>query len=489
MIFSRPRFQLQVDSKPPSTLRASVALGCVLALAACAQLPEMGPPPQIKPAGGWAVEQSLGAPAQDWPTDNWWQAYGDAQLDQLIAEAVEAAPSLRIAQARLHCAEAGMQMTDSASSLQVSANASASEDKQTYNLLVPQQQLPQGWNDYGRMTLNFSWDLDFWGRNRAALAAATSELEAQRAELAQARLMLAAGVAANYAELSRLYANRETAVKALEIRQKTSGLFAQRFANGLETRGSVRDADARRAMAEGALLAVDEQIALQRNRIAALLGAGPDRGLAITAPTLKLDRGFGLPGSLSVNLLGRRPDVVAARLRAEAAAKRIDASRAEFYPNVNLAGFFGVHSLGLEHLFKSGSDTGSIGPAISLPIFNGGRLKAQLKGSRSDYDAAVAGYDATVAHALQEVADNAVSQKALGQRLLKAEEAVAAATEAHRVVRNRYEGGLANYLEVLSAEDNLLNSLNAQTNLRALSFTLDIDLQRTLGGGYQVAQR
>ncbi|MFZ2388381.1 MAG: multidrug transporter, partial [Polaromonas sp.] len=98
-------------------------------------------------------------------------------------------------------------------------------------------------------------------------------------------------------------------------------------------------------------------------------------------------------------------------------------------------------------------------------------------------------YNAAVARALQEVADNAVSQKALGQRLLKAQEAVDAATEAHRVARNRYEGGLANYLEVLSAEDGLLGSLSAQTNLRSLSFTLDIGLQRALGGGYQVALR
>jgi outer membrane protein TolC len=156
---------------------------------------------------------------------------------------------------------------------------------------------------------------------------------------------------------------------------------------------------------------------------------------------------------------------------------------------VNLTAFLGVQSLGLDHLFKSGSDIGSIGPAISLPIFNGGRLKAQYKARRADYDEAVASYNDAVARALREVADNAVSQKALGQQLLKVDEAVAAAAEAHRIASNRYEGGLSNYLEVLLAEDNLLNSMNAQTNLRSRSFTLDISLQCALGGGYQVAQR
>lgn len=460
-----------------------------LLLGACAALPELGQPSTLRSADSWQSNQSLSAPLQTWPSEHWWAAYGDPQLDALINEALEGAPSLRVAEARVQRALAGAQLADSANAPQLSANGSVDETKQTYNLLVPQHQLPQGWNDYGRLTLDFQWQLDFWGRNRAALAAATSEVQAQQAELAQARLLLTTGVAAHYAELSRLHANRDTAAKALEIRQKTAELFARRFANGLETRGSVRDADARRAMAEGNLLAIDEQLALQRNRLATLLGAGPDRALHITRPSLQLDRGFGLPPELKADLLGRRPDIVAARLRVEAATRRIDVAQADFYPNVNLAGFFGVHALGLDHLFKSGSDTGSIGPAISLPIFNGGRLKAQYRGSRADYELAVAVYHDTISHALQEVADNAISQQALGQQLAKAEEAVEAASEAHRVASNRYQGGLATYLEVLSAEDGLLASLNARTNLRALSCTLDIGLQRALGGGYQLAQR
>lgn len=465
------------------------ALCTALFLAGCAQLPDVGTPPHPRKFDALQSSASLKAPAADWPAEQWWTAYGDPQLNALIEEALSDAPDVTAAAARLQRADAVTQIAGSTLKPQVSANAAITEDKLSYNFLTPRAMTPSGWNDYGRASLDFRWELDFWGKNRSALAAATSELEAGRAEFAQTRLMLAAGIAANYAELSRLHANRETAAKAVEIRQKTATLFAQRFDNGMETRGSMRDADARRAVAEGALLALDEQIALQRNRLAALLGAGPDRGLSIAAPTLKLDRGFGLPSELSVNLLGRRPDVVAARLQAEAQASRIEQKKAEFYPNINLSAFVGVQSLGLDMLTKGGSGIGSIGPAISLPIFSGGRLQGELRGAHAGYAEAVANYNAAVARALQEVADNAVSQKALGQRLLKAQEAVDAATEAHRVARNRYEGGLANYLEVLSAEDGLLGSLSAQTNLRSLSFTLDIGLQRALGGGYQVAQR
>ncbi len=469
--------------------RTSLTALALVACAACAQLPEQGSRAELRAPDSWATTQSLAASARDWPADEWWQAYGDPQLDALVAEALQGAPSLRVAEARLRQAEAGAGMARAANAPQLAANTNLSEAKQSYNYLQPQQMLPQGWNDYGRLSLDFSWELDFWGRNRAALAAATSALEAQRAELLQSRLVLAAGVASQYAELSRLHANRDTALKALEIREKTAGLIASRHANGLETRGGLRDADARRALAEAQVLALDEQLALQRHRLAALLGAGPDRALTITRPTLDLAQGFGLPAELGADLLGRRPDVVAARLRAEAAAKQVDAARAEFYPNVNLVGFIGLHSLGLDQLFKSGSDTGSVGPAISLPIFNGGRLKARYRGREAEYEAAVALYNDTVTRALREVADNAVSQRALHQRLRKTDEAVAAATEAHQVASNRYAGGLATYLEVLSAEDGLLTSLNARTNLHTLSLSLDVDLQRALGGGYQLVQR
>lgn len=475
-----------------ATPRLAPPLAAVCAavfLAGCAQLPELSESPVPKKADAFASSVSLQAAPAPWPTEQWWMAYGDPQLNALIDEALADSPDLAAAAARLQQAQAMTQVVGSALKPQVSANAAITEDKLSYNHLIPRTPATAGFNDYGRATIDLRWELDFWGKNRAALAAATSELEASQAVLAQTRLVLAAGIAANYAELSRLYANRDTARKSVEIRSKTAALFAERFAKGLETRGSVRDADARRASAEGALLAVDEQIALQRNRLAALLGAGPDRGLQIAAPALKLDRSLGLPAELALNLLGRRPDVVAARLMVEGQEGRIAQKKAEFYPNVNLSALVGVQSLGLDMLGQGGSGIASFGPAISLPLFSGGRLQGELRGAQARHAQAVAQYNSTVARALQEVADAAVSQKALGQRLLKAQEAVDAASEAHRVARRRYDGGLATYLEVLSAEDGLLASLNAQTNLRSLSFTLDIDLQRALGGGYQTAQR
>jgi NodT family efflux transporter outer membrane factor (OMF) lipoprotein len=455
------------------------------ALGACASLPGKVPLPAIEPQSAHASAQSFAASAGDWPAQGWWKGYGDAQLDALIAEGLAGSPSVAGAEARLRRAQAFQAQSRGALAPQVSGNAATTEQKQSYNYLSPPAMTPQGWNDYGRASLDFSWEIDFWGKNRAALAAATSEAAAAGAEADQARLALSTAIASGYAELARLYSAHDTAAAARELRTRTAALFAKRFDNGLETRGSVRQADSRRASSEAEVLALEEQIALQKNRLAALLGAGPDRALAIGRPTLSFTRAFTLPATLSVELIGRRPDLVAARLRAEAAAKRIHVSRAQFYPNVNLTAFIGVQALGVDMLKENGSGIGSVGPAVSLPIFNGGRLRAQLRGAEAEYAQAVANYDQALVQALQEVADAAVSQQALSPQLEKIDAAVEAAREAWRVQNDRYNGGLATYLDVLSAEDYLLGNLRSQSDLRSRSMTLDVALNRALGGGYQ----
>lgn len=473
--------QSSIITLPRRVLLTSIAL----VMTGCAQIQSLGQLATPKDSQSYNASQSFDVQASNWPDERWWLVYEDRQLDVLIQEALRDSPDLAVASARLRRAEALSQISGASLLPQLSANGSVTEQRQSYNFLTPKAMTPEGWNDYGGATLDFNWELDFWGKNRAALAAATSETEASCAEFAQTRLSLAAAIASDYAELARLFATRDTAARSVDVRTRTAVLFSERFVNGLETKGSLRAAEARRAGAEGELLLVEEQIGLQRFRLATLLGAGPDRGLAIERPTVNLRRAIGLPSDLAVDLLGRRPDVIAARLRSEAQLQRIDQKKAEFYPNINLAAFIGLQSLGLNLLTKEGSTTGSIGPAISLPIFNGGRLQGELRSTAAAYDEAVANYDRTVTLALQEVASAALSQKSLAGRLAKIEEALAAAAEAHRIALNRYEGGLSSYLEVLSAEDVLLDSLRALTDLQSRRLTLDVALMRALGGGYR----
>jgi NodT family efflux transporter outer membrane factor (OMF) lipoprotein len=254
--------------------------------------------------------------------------------------------------------------------------------------------------------------------------------------------------------------------------------------NGLDTRGELNQAQAGVPSARADLDLIDEQIAQTRDAIAALLGQGPDRGLALQRPATTRLKAFGLPARLSADLIGRRPDVVAARWRAEAAAKRIGEAKAAFYPDINLTAFVGQQSLYLRELFAAGSDVGQVGPAISLPIFDAGELRGQLRGAKADYSEAVASYDAALTQALREVADAAASERALDQRLKDSREALADREEAYRIARLRYEGGLANYQTVLIAEDSVLQSRRTVVDLEARAFSLDIQLIKALGGGY-----
>jgi len=468
-----------------SLARKSLILAGAGALAACATLPSPGPKPVAKAPQSYAVAQSLAGPERAWPGDGWWTAYGDAQLDGLIREALADAPSLAIAEARIRKA----QSVENRGRLTptISANGYVVEQKQSYNAGFPRAFVPHGYMDYGRATLDFSWELDFWGKNRAAVAAAITETRAAAADAAEARLALSTNVAAAYADLARLYAERDVAARAVEVQAQTSQLVSDRVRNGLDTLAEQRQAEANPLQAQADLKAIDEQIALTRNRIAALIGAGPDRGLAITPPKVGALAAIGAPKELAANLVGRRPDVTAARLRAEAAAKRIKEARAAFYPDVNLAAFIGVQSLTLTKLTAPGSDIGSVGPAFSLPIFNGGHLRANLRGAEADRDIAVASYDAAVTEAFRQVADVLASSRALQGELADSRAALAASEDAYRIARLRYQGGLSTYPAVLLTEQGVLTRRRIVADLEARALILDVQLVRALGGGFHAA--
>ena len=462
---------------------ASISLAAV-SMTACAALPAETPARVAKPLDAYETKTSFAAPAADWPADSWWTAYGDPQLDSLINEALGNSPTLAGAQARLVRAQAVAAGAQGTALPSVSANGYAVENKQSYNNGIPAAFVPRGYNDYGRLTLDFAWDLDFWGRNRAAIAAASGEARAAQAEAAAARLMLSAAVASAYADLGRQWALRDIAMRAVELRAETGKLTDQRRANGAETQGAVSQASAELHAARAELGAQEEALALARNQLAALLGAGPDRGLSIARPPLATIRPFGLPADVGLDLIGRRPDVTAARWRAEAASKRVTQARAAFFPNVNLAAYFGAQALTLDALFKNGSDIGQVGPAVSLPIFEGGRLRAGLRGVQADRDGAVAAFDGAVAQALREVADAAAGQRGLAERLAETRAAVAASEDAHRISRLRYDGGLGTYQSVLLTEQTLLAQRRTLATLESRALAADVAMVRALGGGY-----
>jgi NodT family efflux transporter outer membrane factor (OMF) lipoprotein len=464
-------------------------LTCAASLALAGCIPDLGLMPTEKPPSAYATEKSFAASQADWPAAQWWTAYGDDQLNTLIAEGIANAPDLKIAEARLRQADAVAQQSDANLWPTLTGKASVSETRASLNQGFPQQFqsfLPHGWHDGGSISGNLSYDLDLFGKDRAAFAAATSDAEAARIDVEAAHLTLTSAIASAYANLVQLTADRVAAVDAINVRKQSEDLLRQRLAQQLENTGTVSEAQSRTHAAEADLDRIDGQIALARNQLAALIGNGPDRGLEIPLPANPRIKPFGVPANLSADLIGRRPDIVAARLRASAAASRIDVAHADFYPNINLTAYLGVQSLGLSTLLQPSSEIGQIAPALTLPIFDHGRIEGAYRGARAEYDESVAKYDQALTGALHDVADALANQRELANELGHSRAALAASEDSYRVAQQRYGAGLSRYLDVLTSEDTLVVQRRTVADLQARAFAQDVALVRALGGGFHM---
>ncbi|MDP3907325.1 efflux transporter outer membrane subunit [Novosphingobium sp.] len=453
-------------------------------LAACAVPPAPQQPKPLRTADTLGDVASLSGGAAQFPADRWWSVYGDPGLDAVIAEALANSPDMAVAAARIRAADAAADRAGGALSPTLTADGTVGGVKQSYNMGIPAQFVPKGVIETGKLSATLGLNLDLWGRGRAGLAAARGEAEAARVDAAQARLLLASGVALSWGHLAQLNSARDLALRSAGALTGVERLTAQRVSAGIDNRADHELAISRRAGAEQALAALDELIALERNRLSALIGAGPDRAGHLPAPAPNLARISGVPANLAASLIGRRPDIVSARLRAEAASARVTSARRAFYPDINLVAVAGLQSLGLGQLFNSGSSFASFGPAISLPIFDGNRLTSNYNTAGAAYDEAVARYDQTLLAALREVADVLDSKRALAQRLSAARTAAQSADQAARLARLRHGEGIANLLQLLTAEDTALASQRALTELEARAFLLDVTLVRALGGGF-----
>jgi NodT family efflux transporter outer membrane factor (OMF) lipoprotein len=425
----------------------------------------------------------LPAKADSGPAGDWWKAYGDPQLDSLIGEALSGSPTLAIARARIEQADAGTRVADAARQPQLGAAANVDRQRYSENGIFPPP-IAGATLTTGQLAANFSYQFDFWGRERSALEAALSRARAAAIEGDAAKLTLAAAVAQAYVELDHQYALLDVAEASAKQREQIRDLAGLRVHAGLETKVELRQSASAVFAARTDIAATNERIALLKNALAALLGQGPDRGLSITRPQLGSGPAASLPSSLPADLLGRRPDVVAQRLRVEAARGDIAVARASFYPNIDLTAFLGLQSIGLGELLKSGSRINGVGLALSLPIFDGGRLRANLAGRDADYDLAVEQYNAALVEALREVADQINSWRAIDLQSTEQRHAQSEAEEAYRLAMLRYKGALSGYLTVLSVESQVLTQQRLAADLRARRLTTSIALSRALGGGF-----
>ncbi len=463
-----------------------LALSTVLlaSLTACASF--SGIAPQAKALDAQAVGLASGArntdaavPAID---PQWWHAFGDAQLNRLIDQAIANSPSLRTAQARLARIEASSDAVRSADLPQVNGSLDLTRQRFSANSIYPP---PLGGNNYnvGTLQAGVGWELDFFGKNRAALEATLGQARAAQADADAARMLLASNVARSYFALVRIQAQIAVAERTLSQRTQARALVQDRVNAGLDTQLELQQSESALPDARLQIEALKEQQALARNALAALTSQ-PNTALALEVPAQAAIKPIAVAQSIPLDLLGRRADIAAARWRVEAATHDVANAKTQFYPNINLTAFAGYSAIGFDRLTQTGSDQWGVGPAIRLPIFEAGRLRANLRGKTADLDAAVESYNALVIDAVRDVADQLASSQAITRQQTEQQAAQTSAEAAYTIATQRYQAGLGNYLNVLSAETAVLAQRRQAVDLAARAIDTQVQLIRALGGGY-----
>ncbi|KWF62876.1 efflux transporter outer membrane subunit [Burkholderia pseudomultivorans] len=472
-----------------------VAAAALLALGGCAPagfLPSLS----LRAPAGDALARTAGPGANGaWPAPDWVTQLRDPQLDALVAEATQNNPDLQVAQARLRIAQAQLQQFDSLTGLTGTAGATVSRarmpkpgdnvaDVSVGGYRVPVEIFGDPVVSPSSVFVGLNYQLDLWGRNRAATKSLMSLRDAARVEAEQVRLALTVAIVTVYCQLDQAYASRDLLQQKLAIGQRVTAVLRERTARGLDNAYDASDASIKRSRLLEQIALSDEQIKLAQLQLGVLSGRGPERGLALQRPRVGAFAGPALPARLPAELLGRRPDIVAARLRVEAAFANADSTRAQFYPDVNLVALGGVFALTPASLFSRDALAGSVGPAISLPVFDRGRLKAKLGADVAQADVAIGLYNKTVDDALGQVAQLVTSLQTSQTLVAQQQDAVAAAQKIVQIASDRHRRGVLMQKDVDVAELTLVDERAQLIGLLGRQRTLRVALIGALGGGF-----
>jgi len=466
-----------------SLLKISAVCGCVILLSGCISMSGILPQAKTAEPNQLKTDQVIAeAPAIDWPGEQWWHAYHDPQLDHLITQSIQDSPTLHAAQARITLSKAHAESMQAETKPNIGADASAVRERFTELQFIPP---PWGgqydWNN--KAAISLAYDLDLWGRQESIWRAAVGESRATAAEAQQVKLGLETAIVRTYVQLAMEFTLRDIAEEQLHELEELISITERSYKAGLSTKMELFEAETPLPLAQAKIESIDSRIKLLRNQLAALSGQGPGAGESITRPVLTLNAAVGLPDKLPANLIGRRPDVLAYRWRVEAAQQNIEGAKAAFYPNINLVAFIGFQALGFGQLISNAAAIAGAGPAISLPIFDGGRRRGNLTAKTASYDIAVDSYNETLIKALQDVSDQLAVLQSNAKQRKETEKAQATALKAHALAESSYKAGLSNYLHVLVTHETILRQKEIIAHLQAARLDTYAGLMRALGGG------
>jgi NodT family efflux transporter outer membrane factor (OMF) lipoprotein len=464
-------------------------LVALVTVAGCASLPPATARSATLPLSELSLSASHSAlPASEWPDASWWTQFADPQLDDLVQRAIAGSPRIATAQARIEMAKGQAQVARSGQLPRIDAGAEFDSTRFTHNQYIPGaingHDLFGGpvWNN--SLGASFAYHADFWGRDRAVLAASLDEVRVAEYEAQDARLALEGALVRTYAQLDYVYRLQDNERSILSDERRTLELAERRLQAGLGTEFETQQARTSIASTEADLVEIGDRIELLRYRIAVLCGDSPGHADQIKRPELKsVHAAASLPSVIPAALIGRRPDVLAEKSRVEAMSQQITAARADFYPNVDLKALVGFAAIGFDQFLGLKSLNTSVGPAITLPLFEGGRLRGALHERESQYDIAVDAYNAAILEALHEIATQESRLQALHDLQEKRAETLSLATRAHELAQIAFRAGLTDYVNVLSTESQLNTARNSLAQVNFQQIDAVASLNQALGGG------
>ena len=460
-----------------AVLPALLLTACVAAPPTTPQLKELAP-----------ETLGLGAAAAPQFPDAWWTAFRDPQVDRLAGLLVSGNPTLAGAIAKIRAAESDAAAAGAAALPQLTLDGQEQRTLFSKDYIIPP---PYGgsYRWYGQVEGNLSWNLDFWGKQKDLIAKAGDNANAAMLDAQGARLALSGAFAQTYIGLYLAYANGDIADATVAEREEILKLTQGRFNAGLENGSAVEQAKALVALARVDRRRYAAQREMDVHAIAALTGQGASAYAGFVRPVPDLDAALPLPETLPADLLSRRPDILAARARVDAAVHGREAAHADFYPDINLEAFAGFQAIGLSNLVTGNAFTMGIGPAIHLPIFDAGKIRAQYAGATAALDVAVSDYNGAVLNAVKQTADAMTEVKSLAGQRADQQAALDSATRAFRLAEERYRSGLSDQIPMLTAEATLLTARQQMAGLVAQSAIERITLLLSVGGGFNPPQQ
>lgn len=426
-------------------------------------------------------EWKIAAPQSEVPKGEWWKIFGDAQLDQLEAEAATANQELKAAAARFRQARELVNIAQSGLFPHLGLGGSYARQRSSANSAKSVGGPGVTVNDF-YIPFDLSYEVDLWGRVRRDLEAGRADQQASLANLENARLSIQSELAADYFTVRALDSEINLLRTNIEVFRRSLRLTQNRHKGGVATELDVSQAETVLKNAEAELPRATLQRLKLQHAVAVLTGkvassfALAERPLDLPAPEV--------PAGVPSELLERRPDVAGSERRMAAANSRIGVAKAAFYPTVRLNGLAGLESVSAGSLFNASSRLWAVGPSIHIPIFEGGRLRADLRRANAEYEETVATYRQDVLTAFSEVEDNLSAQGLLDAELAAKQDALNAARRTLAIAENRYKAGLVTYLEVATAQNDALARERELARIRGERLVASVALIKSVGGGW-----